>query len=288
MWKIARRPASRVALFAVGLAAGATAVVAGPAAPAAATIPGIEVVTARSATDSYDKTVTVHCPDGKKVVDAGGYIEGGDGQVTIDDIYPDQNLNYVNVTGLENDSTSDTWTAVATATCANALVGLEWVKARSVSDSNSPKTITATCNPGKTVFGSGYTVTGGDGAVVVNEAVPNGGSSTAATQVTVKAYEADTFSGNWEADAFLICGDPRPGQRVLSGQITVSGNSGTRVSCGDQYATGSTGQLFNGAGMVLMASDFSGDNSSGTIRGEVIDGYTGTWTGREYVFCADK
>src|SRR5690349_21972478 len=106
MWKIARRPASRVALLAVGLAAGATAVVAGPAAPAAASVPGIQVVTVPSASNSTDKTVTARCPAGKKVIDAGGYIDGGNGKVTMDDVFPDQNLDFVNVTGLENDPTT--------------------------------------------------------------------------------------------------------------------------------------------------------------------------------------
>jgi hypothetical protein len=53
----------------------------GPVAAAAASVLGLEVVTAQGTYNSDDKTVTVHCPAGKKVIDAGGYIASGFGQV---------------------------------------------------------------------------------------------------------------------------------------------------------------------------------------------------------------
>jgi hypothetical protein len=130
MWKVTRRPVSWVGLLAVAFVAGSVGSLAGPAAPAAAAVPGLLVVDVQSAWTSDNKTVTVHCPAGKKVIDAGGSIGSGFGKITMDDVFPDPNMNFVNVTGLETDTFNQNWWVVAYATCADPLPGLEWIKAR--------------------------------------------------------------------------------------------------------------------------------------------------------------
>ncbi len=58
-------------------------------------------VTAVSATNSVNKSVTVTCPAGRKVTGLGGEISGGVGEVVIDDYTPNEFLTSVSVTGTE-------------------------------------------------------------------------------------------------------------------------------------------------------------------------------------------
>jgi hypothetical protein len=61
---------------------GASFAVASPA--SAAVVAGVVKVELESADNSATaKSVTVRCPDGKKVINAGGYITGGGGQVAM-------------------------------------------------------------------------------------------------------------------------------------------------------------------------------------------------------------
>jgi hypothetical protein len=277
MWTVARR----IGLFAVALTAGSTGLLAGPAAASAATVPGIQVVESWSYRTSADKTVTVHCPAGKKVIDAGGLTSGGYGQVTMDDVFPDQDLNFVNVTGLETDPTGDAWWVVASAVCADPLPGLEWIKAKTASDSSSPKTLTVACSPGKTVLGNGYAITGGSGEVFVDEAVPNGGPGVAATQVALIGVEGDPYDDDWDLEGFLICAEPLPGQQVLSDSV-----GSAFASCGDQVATGGTAELHNGTGTVVLSEDHVNLNNE-FAGAEDNDAETPGWWVTAYVFCVD-
>jgi len=287
MWKVARRPVSRVGLLTLAIVAGTAGSLAGPAAPAAASVPGLKVVDVQSAWTSDDKTVTARCPAGKKVIDAGGSIGTGFGKVTMDDVFPDPTMSFVNVTGLETDTFNENWWAVAYATCADPLPGLEWIKALTVSDSATSKTLTVSCSPGKTVLGNGYAVTGGDGEVFVDEAVPDGGPGVAATHVSLIGVEGDPYDGNWELEGFVICANPLPGQQVLSRSTTASTvDKGLGVSCGNQVATGGTAELHNGTGAVVLTDDYALDHSANAI-GAANDGTTSAWWITAYAFCVD-
>jgi hypothetical protein len=290
MRNVARRPLALTGLFAVAVSAGMAGVLVGPAAPAAASARGIETLIHSTLATSYDKTATINCPAGKKVIDAGGRVEFGSGKVIMDDVFPDPNLNFVNVTGLETDSYASNWTAVASATCADPLPGLEWIKAQTASNSVSPKTLTVTCSPGKTVLGNGYTITGGDGEAWVDEAVPNGGRGVAATQVTLIGVEGDVYTGDWELAGFLICANPLPGQQVLSVSSTATTTQTVTIAAceGLQIVTGSTAELHNGTGTVVLTEDKVLDDRYTLAYGEENDQADSDWWITSYVFCADR
>src|SRR6185503_16450530 len=74
MGNVARRSAVLAGLCAVAVIAGTASVLTGPATPAAASVPGIATYIHLSTKNSDDKTVTINCPKGKKVIDAGGEI----------------------------------------------------------------------------------------------------------------------------------------------------------------------------------------------------------------------
>jgi len=109
MGSVARRSAVLAGLCAVAVIAGTASVLTGPATPAAASVPGIATYIHLSTKNSDDKTVTINCPKGKKVIDAGGEIESGYGKVIMDDVFPDPDLNFVSVTGLETDAYGASW-----------------------------------------------------------------------------------------------------------------------------------------------------------------------------------
>ena len=220
------------------------------------------------------------------MIDAGGYIETGSGKVTLDDVFPDAALNFVNVTGLETEPYGKDWRVIAYAKCADPLPGLEWIKAQTVSDSTTPKRLTVACSLGKTVLGNGYAITGGDGKAYVDKAVPNGGPGVAATQVTLTGVEGDPYRGDWDLEGFLICADPLPGQQVLSASTGWSStDKAISVPCAEQVATGSTATLHNGTGDVVLEQDYATETTA-VVLGRVNDGTTRDWSAIAYAFCA--
>jgi len=287
MVKDGRRTAPRPGLFAFGLTAAMVGSLAGPVAtprePTVISLPGIEVVAIPSFLSSADKMATAECPDGKKVIDAGGSIVTGNGRVAIDDVIPDADLNFVNVTGLETGQYGKDWQVVAYATCVDPLPGLEWIKAQTASNSSTPKRLTIACSPGKTVLGNGYAITGGDGQAYVYESVPNGRPGVAATQVNLTGVEGDSYSGAWDLAGFLICADPLPGQQVLSAS---TGVSTIAVPCPGQVATGSAAKLHNAPGTVLLEHDYATDTTAVAL-GHASDQATQDWSVKAYAFCAD-
>jgi hypothetical protein len=69
----------------------------------------------------------------------------------------------------------------------------------SLSNGNSPKTVTATCSPGKTALGGGYLVGGAASAIAVDQSYPS-----ASDTWTVSGFET---GGNptWSLQAYVIC-----------------------------------------------------------------------------------
>jgi hypothetical protein len=91
----------------------------GEALCSATTLPGLERVAATGPTNSQDKHATARCPEGKRVVGTGGEIIGGEGQVGITYLLPDDDLTRVHVRGAEDqDGTSADWAVRAYAVCA--------------------------------------------------------------------------------------------------------------------------------------------------------------------------
>ena len=122
---------------------------------ASAAVVGIERVGAVSATNSVNKSATVSCPAGKKVLSASADVTPGDGDVLIDDVRPNADLQSVTVNALEDETgTTADWAVTAIAICAYPPPGLERVSATSPLNSQN-KSVTATCPSGKRVLGTG-------------------------------------------------------------------------------------------------------------------------------------
>jgi hypothetical protein len=85
--------------------------------------------------------------------------------------------------------------------------GREQVESDSVSNSDSPKSATAPCPPGKLLVGTGADIFGGKSGtspnlltdIVIDQIQPG------ATSVTVEAIEEEPTNANWSVEAIAIC-----------------------------------------------------------------------------------
>jgi hypothetical protein len=82
---------------------------------------------------------------------------------------------------------------------------LTLVTANSVSNSSSPKTVTASCTGTKKALGGGGSVTGGGVNVAIQSSFPAGGNPPTGWSVT--AFEAIKTNANWQVTAYVICAD---------------------------------------------------------------------------------
>ena len=164
---------------------------------------GMQRVGATSALNSSNKSVTVTCPAGKRVVGGGSDINAGNGQVGVDDFRPSADLTSITVQALEDqDGHSGPWNVTAYAVCATAPQGLERVSVTSALDSTGEKTVEAPCPAGKRVLGVGSDINAGvrSGAADLG----NGPDFGLTGRVTADEDE-DGQSGPWSVTAFAIC-----------------------------------------------------------------------------------
>lgn len=98
------------------------------------------------------------------------------------------------------------------------ISGLERAATTSVTDSNSPKLATATCETGKQVLGGGYDISGGKEP----DTAPNGLANILADVMepsspagptgsfTVEAWEEDATADTWNVTVYAICATVAP------------------------------------------------------------------------------
>lgn len=91
-------------------------------------------------------------------------------------------------------------TGATGATGSPGLSQVERVSASSAMDSDSPKTVTATCPAGKSMIAGGYRIIGQAGNIVVDENEPVSNVSWSA-----RAYEISTTTSDWLLRTWVIC-----------------------------------------------------------------------------------
>jgi hypothetical protein len=248
--------------------------------PASAAVPGLEIVTISSPTDSFDsKSVTAMCPFGTVTIGSGATIEGGLGQVTIDDITTA--ATSVTATGYEiGAGTGNQWSVQAQAVCANPPPGHQIVSATSPTNGDN-KSVTALCPAGTVTIGSGAAISGGSGDVELDDLLPAGES--------VTAIGSEIFNGNsWNVKAYAICGNALPGLQIVSASsANTATNKNVTVACpaGTEVLT-AAGEITGGAGRVLL-DDLFADVAAITATGKETGAGTNIpWTVRAIAVCA--
>lgn len=186
-------------------------------------------------------------------------------------------------------------TVVPAGPASAAVPGLVRIAAVSASNSNNFRTVTATCPAGKVLTGTGYEINGATGEVVVDDLRPNGSTVTAPTAVTVGAYEADPFAGNWTVTAYAICANPLPGLIRVTAVSDTDLNDFHAATAACPFGKVLTGTGFEmtgitGKGVVddvrPNGSPVSAPNAV-TVGAYEVDTFLSSWNVRAYGICAD-
>jgi len=252
-----------------------------PAGAAHAAVPGLVQVQAPSPSNSVGKSVTVSCPAGKRVVDAGGYITGAPaGRIVLDDATP--NGTSVTASAYEPDPVSANWVVHAVAECANPLPGQVRVFKTSPNNSVS-KSVTVNCPAGRNVIGVGLQTDRGLGDVLIDHVAPNAGL----TSVTVEGKEDGALARNWDIIAYAICANPPPG--LLGVAVSPPANSANKAQLATcpagTVAIGGGGQAV-GAGSQALVSELLPVGNSMLAVGAEEDPFAGAWAEITTAICA--
>jgi hypothetical protein len=168
--------------------------------------PGLVVVQARSSFDSENKSATMPCPSGKRVLGAAGHVSDGQVGLVLSAMAPNAALTSVTATGEEAENgISVDWEVQAVAVCASPPPGLELVSTTTDPDSDFSASLPATCPSGKNLVGTGGEIVGGLGQVVLDDLRPNA----ALTNVTITGFEDENgLASDWSLRAYAICASP--------------------------------------------------------------------------------
>jgi hypothetical protein len=242
--------------------------------------PGLERIVATSQNDSLNKTVTATCPAGKRLLGAGGEIDGGGRQVVLEDVRAD-NMTSVTVQGVEAEAgTIVDWRARAYAICANPVGGLERIAATSPSDSINPKGAIATCPAGKQLVGAGAELGGGGGEVTLGRVVPSNST------VQANGFEDETGAGgSWFVRAIAICA--ATSERVVATSPNDSLTKSVTATCpAGTQVTGVGGDITAGGGQVFLEELLPFQTDARAAGAEDDNGFSGNWFVRSYAICA--
>jgi hypothetical protein len=256
---------------------------------AQAAVVGAERVGLPSPTTSDDKSVTVTCPIGKRVLSAGADVTPGNGQVLIEDIRPDATLTSVTARAVEDETgTDDGWYVHAFAICAYPPPGLQRVALTTVVNS-SDKSVPATCPAGKRVLGTGAEINTANGQVLLDGIRP----SADLTAVYANALEDETGNdATWSLTAYAICANPVTGlQRNFASSALDSTSPKTKFAgcTAGKQLVGMGGEINspNGQGVLdALFSDPASPNSAGAAAWEDDTGNASDWSLTTYAICA--
>ena len=262
------------------------------AAPAAAAVPGLELVSQGSgpANSRPNNTAVAECPDGKGLLGLGGKSEGAGGQVVLDALAPTNDS--VTVRGSEDgDGTNATWNVRAFAICANQGASVN-TTSDEVPDSESPKeeTFLGDCGFDRHITGVGGEIPiGATGEVMLDGLIPVPDLQ----NVLVRGIEDGNGTlGTWSLRPFKLCADPLPGiERVPRTSVSNSRNKHATASCDPgKRVVGAGGEIVGGGGEVAI--QYMIPNAALTqvhVRGaEDQNGTNANWAVRAFAVCADE
>lgn len=268
-------------LLAVAALLAAGTVTLGPASPAAAAIPGAELVWSAPTSSSSETTrsIAASCPSGKRVLGAFAYIAGNERDVLITSLIPTSTAA-IAIAREDQDGTTDNWQVVVQLICANPVPGHTIVSTTSASTSAN-KQVTAACPAGTRLLTTGWSLGGSDGEVFLN------GVSQAAdlSGVSITGMEdQDGHDGAWRLTTYAVCATPLPGLELINRYSAVdSADKSVLMLCGEGRQRLSMGWSLIGSGGGTPAGQvLAGLGSAGTGWFEVTaheddDGYANPW-----------
>ncbi|GAA2370080.1 hypothetical protein [Dactylosporangium salmoneum] len=166
---------------------------------------GYQIVPSTSTTtsDQYN-SVAADCPSTQNLLGMGFAINGGNGEVGIDDVKATSATRATGWAFEDRTGYSGLWSLTMYAICSDALPGYEIVGVQGPDQSANSATETATCAiAGNKIIGGGGQIDGGLGEVVLDDL------TFTPTSFSIKAYEDQVgVSGSWHLHAYAICAKP--------------------------------------------------------------------------------
>lgn len=242
-------------------------------------------VSATSAFNSVNKSVSVACPAGSRVYGTGAEINGGGGVVVLDDIVPNLALTSVHVTAYESVAFAGNWSVTVYAVCGVNTLNLQRIQFTSATNSLS-KTVFVGCPSGLRLYGLGAELNGAIGRVFLDDLTPN----SALTGVTVTAFENGAFAGNWNVTGYAICGN-RAATMVRVAASSLSNSVGAKTvtaSCPAGTRVHGVGAQLDGAFGAVLLDDLRPNTGllSGTATAVERGPYAGNWSVTVFVICS--
>lgn len=258
---------------------------------AASALPGLVRQTATSASDSKtEKSQTVDCPKGKKVLGGAGRIDGApNGAVGLTFVSPVKaGDGFMVIASEDAKGTAANWTLTAIAFCSNAPQGLEYPQYTFSAGSTKSRWSSITCPKGKKILGAGARVNGGKGRVVLTGMTPSEDGRT----ITATAYEDEVgTSENWSVTALATCVKPTPGLEIVQAGTVQSSDvsiASATLTCPDGTRLhGVAGEVTGGNGEVRLRHLDATDGSQAVVRAaEDQSGTDRMWSVHTFGICA--
>lgn len=157
---------------------------------------GYDVVSATGAANAT--TVSVSCGT-KSVIGVGGKINGGNGDVVLDQVQPSADLKTVTARGVPvaGGGVLPPWTVTTYAVCAN-VTGLSLVSIADPASGDGHKQLLKSCPVGVGLYSAGFTISSGAGAVFLSGLNPFNTQSF--------SVWADGTDPSWGLTGYGICG----------------------------------------------------------------------------------
>jgi hypothetical protein len=247
---------------------------------------GLQRVSATSATDSSNKSVSATCPAGKQVLGTGMEIIGASRQILVREIRPF--AGFVRVGAIEDETgTTKSWSVTAYAMCADPVAGL----ARGEStgpipfDSSTSKVQTHPCSGGH-LLGVGGTLNSPNGQLVLDALFPDAALTTGG----VAAWEDDTRNTeNWSLTVFVICA--ATSERDVGSNVPPTGFDLTfadGVCPDDKLLTGMGADIVGGLGQVSVSYEPISGTTTRAVAWEDEDDTNNNWSARSFAICTTE
>lgn len=256
-----------------------------------ATAPGgLQRVATTSASNSagIGKTQSAPCPAGKDLLGVGGALNGGAGQVVLDELNPAADLASVDVHASEDeDGQAASWSLTAYAICAN---GSQRTTAPLANPPEPGGGLSSECPPNTSATGGGGEITGGFGQVTFDNLTPE---DSVPPSFSASAAEDGTGTGaQWSLLAYSICTTPLPGREVVP--VTNAGDTSTKTATATcpagKRVVGTGAGLAGAAGEVLLEriAPNAGLTAVTSKAVEDPDGAGQDWDLTVYAVCANR
>jgi hypothetical protein len=182
-------------------------------------------------------------------------------------------------------------TATLSATPAAADIPNRDVVDASTAPSVANKAVTASCDPGQQIIGTGAWVAGGGGDVRITEMRPGVNSQGIYYLYVAAAVDEDGTSNTWSLHASAICAAPLPGLEIVPATSTPASdpaNPSISARCtGARKLLGAGYKINDGFGQVGIDDFRVFSGSVAAVAREDDTGFATSWSVTAYAICAD-